>query len=448
MKSPSLSRQKTQIMNITICNPLLRTPLSLIVDDSCPVINLTYYWIQQRHAWKARHQPGVPPDRWEGNAAQLKKIPPTIPADFAAEWAEWCWENGVKGKFSLIPYPAGMGRVDEGFPDFPTVEYQAWIRVYRELIWPSFDLTPEMLTHTAVVDLDTFALTEEWEQVEWVDPPVDNRLTDYIITAMEMLDNVGIPCEGVTSPGAFGKRQEAAYAKAVLTASQHVNNNPRPFYFLWLKHDELPDVPIWYAEKGNGIAIASIVSCAGDWFGGWTGYDLGDADRFITADLQGGRLPPILEKELPCVLVGHWPGFYFNGEKLGFDVLKTVKSRLDNYDPDRTKTLWMKTSEIGHYWMARELTNISVSGRDASCPPEKGGRGVVQKINLSTQFPTANFTLAIDAPVRAMQVNGWDLREVHSRRDFQSDTFLCEGNQQTFVAFDLEIGETELTLTV
>ncbi|MYB92560.1 hypothetical protein F4054_19595 [Candidatus Poribacteria bacterium] len=426
-------------MNITVCNPLLRTPLSLIVDDSCPVINLTYYWIQQRHAWKTRHQPGVPPDRWEGNAAQLKKIPPTIPADFAAEWAEWCWENGVKGKFSLIPYPAGVGRVDEGFPTqvvekSSTLEYQAWLRVYRELIWPSFDLTPEMLTHTAVVDLDTFTLTEAWEQVEWVDPPVGDRLTDYIITAMEMLDNVGIPCEGVTSPGAFGKRQEAAYAKAVLTASQHVNNNPRPFYFLWLKHDELPDVPIWYPEKENGIAIASIVACAGDWFGGWTGYDLGDADRFITEDGQGGRLPPILEKELPCVLVGHWPGFYFNGEKLGFDILKTVKARLDNYDPDGTKTLWMKTSEIGHYWMARELTDITVIEAQ-------------QQINLFTQFPTANFTLAIDAPVRHVQVNGWDLREVHSRRDFQSDTFLVE-DKQTFIAFDLEVGDTILELVV
>jgi hypothetical protein len=241
----------------------------------------------------------------------------------------------------------------------------------------------------------------------------------------------------VTSPGAFGKRQEAAYAKAVLTASQHVNNDPRPFYFLWLKHDELPDVPIWYPEKETGIAIASIVACAGDWFGGWTGYDLGDADQFITEDLQGGRLPPILEKELPCVLVGHWPGFYFNGEKFGFDVLKTVKARLDNYDPDGTKTLWMKNSEIGHYSMARELTDIVV-GRL---------RSAVTPVNLSTQFPTANFTLAIDAPIRHIQVNGWDLREVHSRRDFQKDTFLVEGNQQTFVAFDLEIGETQLALT-
>ena len=219
----------------------------------------------------------------------------------------------------------------------------------------------------------------------------------------------------------------------MLTASQHVNNNPRPFYFLWLKHDELPDVPIWYSEKEKGIAIASIVSCAGDWFGGWTGYDLGDADRFITEDLQGGRLPPILEKELPCVLVGHWPGFYFNGEKCGFDVLKTVKARLDDYDPDGMKTLWMKNSEIGHYYMARELTEISVTEEQ-------------HEIHLSTQFPTANFTLALDAPIRRIQVNGWDLREVHSRRDFQSDTFLVEGNQ-TFVAFDLEVGDTVLSVT-
>ncbi len=421
-------------MNVTVCNPLLRTPLSLIVDDSCPVINLTYYWIQQRHAWKARHQPNTPPDRWEGDAAQHKNMPQTIPADFAWEWAEWCWENGVKGKFSLIPYPAGMGRVDEGFPDFPKYEYQSWLRIYREIIWPNFDLTPEMLTHTAIVDLKTLTLTEEWEQVEWVNPPIDNRLTDYIITAMEMLNNVGIPCEGVTSPGAFGKRQEAAYAKAVLTASQEVNNDPRPFYFLWLKRDELPDVPIWYAEKEKGIAIASIVSCAGDWFGGWTGYDLGNADRFITEDLQHGRLPTILKQELPCVIVGHWPGFYFNGEKYGFDVLKTVKARLDDYDPDGTKTLWMKTSEIGRYWMARELTDITLI-------KEK------QQINLSTQFPTADFTLSIDAPIQNIQGNGCQLREVYSRRDFQKNTFICEG-KHTFVAIDLETGKTELSLTL
>jgi hypothetical protein len=92
----------------------------------------------------------------------------------------------------------------------------------------------------------------------------------------------------------------------------------------------------------------------------------------------------------------------------------------------------MKTSEIGHYWMAREFTEITALGG--------------HQIKFSTQFPTANFTLTIDAPIRRIQIDGWDLREVHSRRDFQRDTFLCE-NKQTFIAFDLEIGETELVLT-
>jgi hypothetical protein len=34
---------------VEVCNPLRRTPLSLIIDDSCPVINKAYYWIKQRH---------------------------------------------------------------------------------------------------------------------------------------------------------------------------------------------------------------------------------------------------------------------------------------------------------------------------------------------------------------------------------------------------------------
>ena len=84
--------------------------------------------------------------------------------------------------------------------------------------------------------------------------------------------------------------------------------------------------------------------------------------------------------------------------------------------------------------MARELTDITILEEE-------------RKIRLSTQFPTANFTMSINIPIRHIKAKGWDLREVHSRRDFQRDTFLREG-KQTFVAIDLEIGETELTLTV
>lgn len=333
----------------------------------------------------------------------------------------------------MIPFPAGVGRIDQRFEGFPQRELDDWLRVTKEVIWKNFDLTPEILTHTHVVDLKTWQFTEEWEQVEWVDPPVE-LLTDYIATAMELLKNVGIPCEGVTSPGAFGKRKESAYARAILDAAWRINNNPRPFYFLWLKHDELPDVPIWHTEKEKGIAIASVVSCAGDWFGA-TGYDESSPDLFITEDLQGGRVPEVLEKELPCVLVGHWPCFYCNDE-VGFKVLKQVKRRLDAYDPDGTKTIWMKNSEIGHYWMAKELSEISV---------EQGSKETERRIKIDTKFPTPNFTLSLDVAAKRVQRNGSDLREVRARRDFRSGTFLVENNQ-TFVAFDLGEGQTTLTL--
>ena len=415
-------------LKANVCNPLLRTPLSLIIDDSCPVINKAYYWIKQRHDWRLRNCPETRPSGWEIYYDKLDKMPNAIPAAFAARWGEWCVEQGIRGKFSIVPFPAGVGRVDKGFPGFPESELVDWLRVAKETIWRNFDLTPEMLSHTRVVDLKTWQLTEQWEQFEWVNPPVD-QLTDYIAAAMQLLKNVGIPCEGVTSPGNFGKEKEDAYAQAVLDASIRINNNSRPFYFLWNVLDKMPTVPIHHAKKDKGSAVASIVGCAGDWFGA-TGYGTANPDLFITEDLQGGRLPAVLKKELPSILVGHWPCFYVN-DQIGFKVLETVKSRLDAYDPDRTKTIWMKNSEIGHYWMARQLSDIKVDSGN---------------VCVHTKFPTTNFTLSLDVPARRVQFKGDDLRLVHFRKDFRSGTFMVDG-KQTFAAFDLGVGETALTVT-
>ncbi|MBM3887535.1 MAG: hypothetical protein FJ388_00250 [Verrucomicrobia bacterium] len=420
-------------MNAAVCNPLLRTPLSLIIDDSCPVINLGYYWILRRHEWRLRHTPDKPPDGWERHYDKLDRMANTIPAAFAAKWGEWCGEQGIRGKFSMVPFPAGVGRIDRGFEGFPKSELRDWLRVTKDIIWPNFDLTPEMLTHTAVVDLKTWRLTEAWEQREWVDPPVE-PLTDYITAAMQLLRNVGIACEGVTSPGVFGSKKESAYARAVLDAALRVNRNPQPFYFLWSRAKEPPDVPLWHVDKAKGHAVASIIPCTNDWFGA-TGYDTSNPDLFITADLRGGRLPAVLEKELPCILLGHWPCFYAN-DGPGFKTLKEVKRRLDAYDPDRTKTLWMKNSEIAHYWMARALSDIRA---------ENGAAPDQERLHIETKFPTHNYTLSLDIAAKRVKVDSGDLRPAKSRRDFHAGTFLVEGSR-TFVAFDLATGATTVTV--
>ena len=142
----------------------------------------------------------------------------------------------------------------------------------------------------------------------------------------------------------------------------------------------------------------------------------------------------MLGRELPAVLVSHWPGMYFNGEEVGFQVLQEVKRRLDRYDPDGSKTRWMKFSEIGHYWMARGLSDISVTDS------EQGSA-----VQIETHFPTADFTLAVDQPLQRVQVNGMDLRPVYSQVALAQDTFWVDGARTVF-AFALADGTTAIQL--
>jgi len=69
------------------------------------------------------------------------------------------------------------------------------------------------------------------------------------------------------------------------------------------------------------------------------------------------------------------------------------------------------------------------------------------RVQIRTQFPAADFTLALDVPALRVQAKGADLRRVQSRRDFCGGTFLVEG-KQTFVAFDLGVGETVIETTL
>ncbi|MBT5876031.1 MAG: hypothetical protein HOH43_21570, partial [Candidatus Latescibacteria bacterium] len=77
-----------------------RIPLSLIVDDSTVLVNANYFWMRDRNLVDGLGR------RWED-------VPVVHPESFTREWAEWCLENGVRGKFSIIPCPAALGRIDE-----------------------------------------------------------------------------------------------------------------------------------------------------------------------------------------------------------------------------------------------------------------------------------------------------------------------------------------------
>ena len=145
-------------------------------------------------------------------------------------------------------------------------------------------------------------------------------------------------------------------AQGTLDACRDVFQAEIPHYFRHLFTDGQSVAPrVEYASGLEGPdprCVVSIIGCTGDWFGGWDGLTAGSVDQFISADLKRGRLPDVIARGEPAIMVCHWPGLYFNGREIGFRIFQEVVRRLhDAYDG----LIWMKLSEIARYWAAREL---------------------------------------------------------------------------------------------
>ena len=390
-----------------------RVPLSIIFDDSTVLVNLNYFFMRDRNLVDGENR------RWQD-------VPVVHPESFVREFAEWCLEHGVRGKFSVVPCPAALGRIDEGLPLFSKAQQESWLQMCREVITPAYDITPEMITHTVVVDPKTCKPLESgiWEQYDWNNLPVDQEelVIDYITTACQILENVGLTPEGVTSPGGFGNPLDF-YAKVVGIATREVTGNPTPYFFKRVSADGPVETPVWYADRETGTAVGEIIATTGDWTGSWTGYGEVSVDKYITADLQGGCLPITIDAGDPTVLISHWQGFYglHNDDRRGFNAFKTVVHRLKERDPNGERTQWRKCSEITNYACAREMAEVAMEG-NTIC------------LDLPVRVPDLTLRLT-DVDVRGVFVDGADLPRAGSRAAFKSNTFFAENNV-TFVAFD------------
>lgn len=397
-----------------------RVPLSLIIDDSAPLVNLNYFWIRDRVAHTGEQR------RWED-------VPVAIPESFTREWAEWCAGQGIKGKYSVVPCPAGIGRIDQGLPLFGQQQLDSWLAMCREVIVPNFDVTPEMLTHTFVLDLGTLQPLPSriWEQYEWAAFGEDEEVyvTEYIALSCQILANVGLPPEGVTSPGGFGGKVLPLYARITGNALRQVTGNPTPYFFKRVSSEGPVETPVWYADREAGTAVGEVIASVGDWTGSWTGYGEVNVDRYITADLEGGRLPAVIAAGDPCVLVSHWQGFYglHNDDRRGFRALHTVARRLRELDPHGERTQWRRTSEITTYACARELAELDVQQAEDSAT-----------ITLDLPVRVPDFTLrlrGLQARVREVRCDGQPLQAVDTRRAFRSGTYLQQDGQ-LLLAYD------------
>jgi len=420
---------------ISVLNPRNRVPVSLIIDDSTVLVNLNRFAIPQFDAVHRGANP-IYQRNW-------REWPAEIPDSFVRKFAEWSTENGVKGKYSIVPFPACVGRLDRGLPGWSQRELDDSLKLVREAMLPNWDIHPEMLTHTRVIDTKTGHPFPEispkfMENWEWTTGRSADEIADYMAYALRILKNVGLPCEGITTPGGFGKKARPQMIQAVYQAVHEVFGTEIPNYFTDLFTEPGKSVaPLVQGVSGldgtDPRCTVYIPGCTGDWTGGWDCVNPAGADKFITADGQHGRMVDVIKSGEPALMFGHWTGIYFNGYELGFKVLDEVVQRLrKRFD----NLVWMKLSEVARYWAAKELTKIERTGAT---------------VKLHAPFACPDFTLRLAIGTRTPPefragAESKPLEDAGAPLKLKPATW-CRDGDATLVCLALPKGASELTLT-
>ena len=355
-------------------HPNLRVPISLIVDDPAPCINPLWYF---------RHQVD----------SQVEPVyPRTIPLSFMEAWCQWVSDAGVRGDFTILPYPAGLGRIDQRLDGYDTDELKTWLRLAREAVVPQFDIHCEVLTHTNALDLTTDRLLTQSEH-EWTEAQDEETLADYFAAAMQILGEADLPNHGLTQPCTY-RGDEALYARAVLAAEKRVNGRCVTHNFLHLDSVS-PVVPprITLLDEAAGEAVVSVWTGTDDEI--WNTQEPGSAeqmqtpealaDRLLTADGVGGRLADLRRGGGPMVMVTHWQSLYSSGSGLGLRVHREVARRIEALWGQEVE--WSKLSDMSRRFLAARTARWETSATAASL-----------EVTISCPFDTDVLTLSIPTP--------------------------------------------------
>jgi hypothetical protein len=421
-----------QAASVKVLNPQLRVPLSFIIDDSTCLVNMGHYCMPQfATAWPERDNYKKPWQTW----------PREIPDSFVREFGQWCAGQGVKGKYSVVPYPACVGWMDRELPGWSRKQLQASLKLVRDLMVPNWDIHPEMITHTRVIDLKTGRPLPEISPATMENSyPRSKKSVDelaaYLAYALRILKNCDLPCEGVTTPGGFGNLVKSELSLAVHEAVRDVYGSELPHYFKYVVNGDESAQPklehVRDLDSSDPKVTVNIPACTGDWFGGWDGDRKSEGDRYANHDATSGRMVELIKRGEPAVMLCHWPGMYTQGTKQGFAAFKkVVKALAARYG---NQTIWMKISEIGRYWTAKELTRI-----------EHGNR----KISFQAPFGTPRFTVRVPVPATAapkltIQQRPIPLEPVSQARLLKTGNWLADP-QGMVVCFDLPRGSSQLS---
>ena len=224
---------------------------------------------------------------------------------------------------------------------------------------------------------------------------------------------------------------------AVHEAVRDVSGSELPHYFKYVVNGTESALPrlehVRNVDGSDPKVTVNVPACTGDWFGGWDGDRQSEPDRYANEEGTSGRMVELIKRGEPAVMLCHWPGMYTQGTKKGFTAFKRVVETLNSRFSDQT--IWMKLSEIGRYWAAKELTRIVLVDR---------------KVSFNAPFGTPNFTVRVpgtaattNAPTLTVENRTVKLQPVNQTRLLRSGTWHAD-SKGLIVCFDLPKGVSQI----
>ena len=288
--------------------------ISLLVDDCAPVNTMFWSDAAHEHAF-------------------------LMPNALARDFGDLCARYGVRGKFSVLPMPCCLGGIDGKLSHVPPRHLADFLAIVRKKIAPRFDITPEILTH-----FSAYRLTGGFHHLhedEWIARATVPEMTDYIALALQILDHVGLPANGVTSPWVTGNRNEGLYAEAIAAAQWRVHRRRLSWYFLHMLGSGPARWPwVSWRNRKRGQIVVSVPSTTDDPF--WcTQRPMSGTRRvaraaaragveaLLTRDGKAGRIRELVDQDAPVLILTHWQSLFSDGTFAGLEGLAMLLERVN-----------------------------------------------------------------------------------------------------------------------
>ena len=284
-----------------------------------------------------------------------------IPNDFVRRFDKVVRRYGIKGKYSVMPMPSMLGRIDQKLSYVPQAHLKEFLKIVRERIMQNFDITPEILTHQNAYDLKSGTYGNIRED-DWVAHASVEEMTEYFVLANQILKNVGIIPNGMTSPWSTGNTNESDYACAIGNAQWAVFKRKFVWYFLHWSFDKTPKVAwVTHRNQNRGQMVVTLAGNCPDAFWAWAGIQSKrqqvaavkkGVDGLLSRDGKTGRIRELADQGLPCILVTHWQALFTNGTGLGLDGLEECAARIRNVFGSEVH--WSRCSDVARTWGPRD----------------------------------------------------------------------------------------------